>query len=442
MLVLQSKKISIREEVHNLLGAENKKIEDFKGLMDYLMRLEQTRVDLRLTEERWNKHFNPKTTIPHDKMEVYIRMLLNLNMYLTVQNRRGKSLLNFQYRSNLSKSWIRNNSFYFEAVMSFYNYGVLYFNSGCDLLMSATGPGESKQSMTDFRIAFWAFQECYQGRRFCLSTGRMPDEISNNNLEILMALCVAFGYLNMSRAMGPMLGKLGARERCKLYCSVSKHLMHAEMLIGKSSSSKQFENKSDLMGKVFWFKNLFYCKTFYEMAEEYRVKHEEKVTGGFIGWQIGYLRALKECYSNLSKCNKSLLKTQSQMITEIQKLLKRLPSVELENSEVYKVKIPMKKELLLEEPKSKLKSLERPNCKTLEPQLKKIFSNKKSQNFNRILADLNVVINTSRNNLFGMIDRIVKKKNFIYQDSKIDSILSTVSNKSVTVIMNKLTQII
>lgn len=440
MLVLQSKKISIREEVHNLLANENKKIDDFKGLMDFLLRLEQSRIDLKLTQEKWNTYFNPKTTIPHDKMEVYIRMLLNLNMYLTVQSRRGKSLLNFQYRSNLSKSWIRNNSFYFEAVMSFYNYGVLYFNSGYNLLMTATGPAEAKQSMIDFRIAFWAFQECYQGRRFCLSTGRMPDEISNNNLELLMALCVAFGYLNMSRAMGPMLGKLTATERCKLYCSVGKHLMHSESLISKSSC-KQFVDKKDLLGKIFWFKNLFYCKTFYEMAEEYRIKHEEKVTGGFIGWQIAYLRALKECFNNLSKSSKGLLKTQEQMIIEIQKLLKRLPSVELENSEVYKVNIPMKKDLLLEEPKSKLKSLERPNCKTLEPELKKVFNNKKSQNFNRILADLNVVVNTNRNNLFGMIDRIVKKKNFIYQDTKIDSILSTVSSKSINLIQEKLSQI-
>lgn len=440
MLVLQSKKISIREEVHNLLAIENKKIDDFKGLMDFLLRLEQSRADLRLTDEKWNKHFNPKTTIPHDKMEVYIRMLLNLNMYLTVQNRSGKSLLNFQYRSNMSKSWVRNNSLYFEAVMSFYNYAALYFNSGYNLLMTAKGPAEAKQSMIDFRIAFWGFQECYQGRRFCLSTGRMPDEISNNNLELLMALCVAFGYLNMSRAMGPMLGKLTATDRCKLYCSVGKHLMHAESLISKSSC-KQFDNKSDLMGKIFWFKNLFYCKTFFEMAEEYRIKHEEKVTGGFIGWQIAYLRALKECFGNLSKCGKGLLKSQEQMIIEIQKLLKRLPSVELENSEVYKVNIPMKKDLILEEPKSKLKSLERPNCKTLEPELKKVFSNKKSQNFNRILADLNVVVNTNRNNLFGMIDRIVKKKNFIYQDTKIDSILSTVSNKSIKQIQAKLAQI-
>lgn len=440
MLVLQSKKISIRQEVHKLLQTENKKIEDFKGLMDFLLRLEQSRTDLKLTDENWNTHFNPKTSIPHDKMEVYIRMLLNLNMYLTIPNLRGKSMLDFQYRSKMSKSWVKNNSFYFEAVMSFYNYAVLYFNSGFNLLMKCNGASEGKQAMINFRIAFWGFQECYQGRRFCLSSGRMPDEISNNNLELMMALCVAFGYLNMSRAMGPMLGKLSATERCKLYCSVSKHLMHAESLL-KKSSGKQFANKSDLSGKVYWFKNLFYCKTFYEMAEEYRAKHEEKITGGFNAWQIAYLQALKECYNNLTKCDKTLLSTQKEMMTAIQTLLKRLPSVELENNEVYKVKIPMKKDLLLEEPKNKLKSLERPNCKTVMPELKKIFSNKKSQNFNRILADLNVVINTNRNNLFGMIDRIVKKKNFIYQDTKIDSILSTVSNKSVQTVKTKLDQI-
>ena len=440
MLVLQSKKISIRKEVHELLAVENKKIDDYKGLMDFLLRLEQTRVDLKLTEEKWNRLFNPKTTIPHDKMEVYVRMLLNLNMYLTVPNLKGKSFLNFHYKSNLSKSWVRNNSFYFEAVMSFYNYSALYFNSGYDYLEKINSPAEAKQSMINFRIAFWGFQECFQGRRFCLSTGRMPDEISNNNLEMMMALCVAFGYLNMSRAMGPMLGKLSAIERCKLYCSVSKHLMHAENLIAKSSG-KQLVDKKRLQGIVFWFKNLYYCKTFYEMAEEYRMKHEDKVTGGFIGWQIGYLRALKECFNNLAKCDKSLLNSQKDMIAAIQKLLKRLPSVELENSEVYKVKIPMKKELLLEEPKNKLKSLERPNCKTIMPELKKIFKNKKNKNFNRILADLNVVINTNRNNLFGMIDRIVKKKNFIYRDTKIDSILSTVSNKSVKDIQKKLQQI-
>lgn len=440
MLVLQSKKISFRQEVHKLLDTENKKIEDYKGLMDFLLRLEQTRNELKLTDEAWNVYFNSKTTIAHDKMEVYIRMLLNLNLYLTVPNLRGKSILNFQYRSNLAKNWIRNNSFYFEAVMSFYNYGVLYFNSGYDMVLKINGVAEAKQAMINFRIAFWAFQECYQGRRFCLSSGRMPDEISNNNLEILMALCVSFGYLNMCRAMGPMLGKLPATDRCKLYCSVSKHLMHAESLLAKISG-KQFANKNDLMGKVFWFKNLFYCKTFFEMSEEYRIKHEEKVTAGHIGWQIAYLRALKECFTNLTKCDKSLLASQGEMIAEIQKLLKRLPSVELENSEVYKVKIPMKKDLILEEPKNKLKSLERPNCKTIMPELKKVFNNKKSQNFNRILADLNVMINTSRNNLFGMIDRIVKKKNFIYQDTKIDSILSTVSNKSIQNVKNKLTQI-
>ena len=172
MLVLQSKKISIRQEVHKLLGTENKKIEDFKGLMDFLLRLEQSRTDLKLTEENWNSYFNPKTTIPHDKMEVYIRMLLNLNMYLTVPNLKGKSMLDFQYRSKITKSWIRNNSFYFEAVMSFYNYGVLYFNSGFELLMKANGAAEAKQAMINFRIAFWGFQECYQGRRFCLASGR------------------------------------------------------------------------------------------------------------------------------------------------------------------------------------------------------------------------------------------------------------------------------
>jgi len=217
-------------------------------------------------------------------------------------------------------------------------------------------------------------------------------------------------------------------------------LMHAESLLVKTSG-KQFKNKKDLMGKVFWFKNLFYCKTFYEMAEEYRIQHEERVTGGFIGWQLAYLQALNECFTNLKKCDKSLLSTQGEMVSEIAKLLKRLPSVELENKEVYKAKVPLKKELILDEPKSKLKSLERPNCKSLMPELKKIFNNKKSQNFNRILADLNVVINTSRNNLFGMIDRIVKKKNFIYRDTKIDSILSTVSNKSINNIKTKLDEI-
>ena len=40
-----------------------------------------------------------------------------------------------------------------------------------------------------------------------------------------------------------------------------------------------------------------------------------------------------------------------------------------------------------------------------------------------------------------MIDRIVKKKNFIYQDTKIDSVLSTVSNKGVKMIQTKLQQI-
>lgn len=440
MLVLHTKPLSIREEIHKVLAVENKRIEDFKGLMDFLLRLEGVRRDLHLSEEKWNRFFNPKTTIPHDKLEVYLRILLNLNIYLNIPNVKGKSLLNFQYRSTMDKSWIRNNSFYFETVMAFYNYGALYFNSGYALIKVAKDASDSKQALNSFRIAFWAFQECYQGRRFCLSSGRLPAEVSNNSLEILMALCVAFGYLGMTRAMGMQLANFSTEDRCRLYCAVSKHLMHAERLLAKNSG-KQFTNKDILMGDIFWFKNLFYCKCFYEMAEDYRLKHEERVTAGHIGWQLGYLNALDECFGNLMKANKALLKSQTQLITATRELLKKKARVELENKEVYKVALPPKKDLILKEPKSKLKSLERPNCKTVMPELKKVFSNKKCQNFNRILADLDVLINTNRNNLFGMIDRIQKKKIFVYQDLRIDTLLSSVSKESTNKIAKQLHEI-
>lgn len=440
MKVLHSKPISLRKEVNQLLEAENKNINDFKGLMDFLIRLEQSRKELRLDEENWVNNFNAKTTIAHDKMEVYLRILLNLNMYLSIPNLKGKSILNFQYKSHIGKAWVRNNSFYFESIISFYNYAVLYFNSGYELIQSASNQGDAKQGLNSFRIAFWGFQEVYQGRKFCVSTGRMPGEISNDNLEIMMALCVSFGYLCMCRAMGMSLGSLASSDRCRLYCAVSKHLMHAESLLGKVAD-KHFRNKELLQSHVYWYKNLYYCKCFYEMAEDYRVKHEEKVTGGFIGWQLGYLYALEECFSNLMTADKTMLATQKDLIEAVKEVLKKKQMVELENKEVYKIKVPSKKELLLEEPKSKLKSLNRPNCKTIMPELKNIFSNKKSREFNRIIADLDVLVNTNRNNLFGLIDNICKKKNYIYQDLKIDTLLSTVSSESSNKVKQKLSEI-
>lgn len=427
MQVLHSKEILFREEISKVLAAEKKKIDDFPGLMDFLMRMESVRQELRLTKENWNKYFSPKTTVPHDRLETYIRILLNLNMYLNVQKKMKKSL-NFQYKSNITKKWVKNSSFYFEAVISFFNYGVLYFNSGLDMINSTKDATEARQALNNFRIAFWGFQETYQSRRFCLSTGRMPQEISNDNLELYMACCVAFGYLSMCRAMGHQLGSLPVKERCRLYCAVGKHLTHAHAIITRKVKGKQFTALGSFIDDIVYYKNLYYCMTFYEMAEDYRKMHEESVTKGYIGWQLGYLRALREVYNGLCGIkNKSRLAQSKQLLTEVQRVLKGLERVELENKEVYNAKVPAKKDLLLKEPSNKLKSLDRPNCKTIMPELKRVFNNKKSQKFNRILADLDVVINTNRNNLFGLIDKISKKKMFIYQDLKVDTLLSTVS---------------
>ena len=427
MQVLHSKKILFREELQKVLTAENKKIDDFPGLMDFILRMESVRQELRLTQENWNKFFSPKTSVPHDRLETYIRILLNLNMYLNV-HKKMKKPLNFQYKSNISKNWIKNSSFYFEAVISFFNYGVLYFNSGLDMINSTKDASEARQALNNFRISFWGFQETYQSRRFCLSTGRLPQEISNDNLELYMACCVAFGYLSMCRAMGQQLGNLPIKERCRLYCAVGKHLTHAHSIITRKVKGKQFLALDSFIQDIIYYKNLYYCMTFFEMSEDYRKQHEERVTGGFIGWQLGYLLALREVYNGLCGLkNKSRLASSKALLTEVQRVLKGIDRVQLENNEVYKAKIPKKKDLLLKEPSNKLKSLDRPNCKSIMPELRKVFNNKKSQKFNRIMADLDVVINTNRNNLFGLIDKISKKKMFIYQDLKVDTLLSSVS---------------
>ena len=177
------------------------------------------------------------------------------------------------------------------------------------------------------------------------------------------------------------------------------------------------------------------------MAEDYKEKHEEKVTGGFIGWQLGYLNALKECYDNLRNHSSALLKTQGDLFKACETVLKTRSKVELENKEVYKAQVPPKKDLILPEPANKLKSLERPNCKTLLPELKKSFKNKKSRNFNRIIADLEVVISTNKNNLFVLIKRVSKKKMFVYQDNKIDTLLSSVSQSSTKKVLDNLNSI-
>jgi hypothetical protein len=439
MYLLQSKPLEHRTEMVNLLKYENKSLGDFPGLDKYLKELDATKSELSFEKGSTPKSQKPTITIMQEKIEQYIQILYNFTIHFEIPKKKPVAY-QIGWKGE-SGSICINANFYFEIACMYYNYSVLYFNQGHQLL-AEKDPKAYKTALRYFRIALWGFQEIQNCILKCVNTGTFPDELKSMEVNACYQLCLAYGYKCLYLFLQSHFATFTQDQINTLHRTVFSEFNKACFSLDQIKG-KQFVDFKMLKMMVRTHQNYHLGWLYYNKACEYAQRHKDNVSEKHLGTQIAFITGLKQNLKEIENALSVLKDQESQsLLNDINGMVKKLKDLELENNKVYKNVIPGLDKLPLgEDSEQKVKPLDQPQVKKKLDDLSKICAGKYSGYYKQLENDLNLSINKNKNNLNALIENIEIKKLNEYKKNNIDVILRMVLSGTEESLENRIKEI-
>lgn len=443
MKLLVHYKISMKDEMDQLLKANNSSVKDFSGLSKYLSELEDIKKEVGFADGSTPKKQKPTMTIAQERIEKYVKILYNLKLHFDLP-KKGARPFTFKWKGNISGSYTKNQNFYYEIAAMLYNYSVLYFNQACQLMNAKSkNPAEYlKPAFRFLRIAMWGFHEVVLAVKKCGNTGTILGELTSRNVKANYHLCAGLAYNVLYQLLLPAFPKFTEEQINSFHKSAYYELFRASKMM-EGANPKQYNNYKALCEEINAFKIRHLSFILLSKSKEYHQKHEEAVTEGHLGVAIGFLECLKEGKEELKKATTVLGdKEVKALYDDSKKLLTKLDDFYLENKEVYKQKVPTKDQLpKIPESEHKVKPMDQPHCKKPIDGFNSMCNGKMSDNYNQLKNEFALIINNNKNKLNAMIEDIERLKIDEYRKNNVDVILRiALSSKDLT-LENKLNEI-
>lgn len=434
MYLLSTKKMNLMQELPDIMSANKKQIGNYPSVQKHVSNANSIREDLSFDDEKKLPPQKPTLTIRQEKLEQYIKILFNMNMIIDIP-KKFFTPYQFKWSGKISSSTFTNANFYYEIAANFYNYGVMYFNQGQALLAD---PANQKNALKFFRLSMWGFDQAEKAAQRSLSTGNVVPELTGANIQGVKAVAAAHAYRVLYLLMREKFPSFSLEQRTSFHKNAYQEAYKACAMLEKTSCD-QFVEPKKIKKIVNFFKLFHICSILLEKSIEYETKHKEELTKGHIGIQLAFIENLKEFKGELKDVAESLKDPE---VTDLQKKveqeLAKLPSLELENEEVYKAPVPARDKLPpIPESEYKISPLEQPGVKTVLEDLPKDL---KSSAFAELDSNFTLLVSKNKNNLNSIIEGMNRKKNEEYRKNNID-VLVRLGGASEESLSEKLKQI-
>lgn len=443
MKLLRHKKIDFVDEMQILFKAQGGSFAEYVGLKDVLTDLNKIKDELGFEEGKKITKQKPTITIAQERIEQYIKTLFNMTIHFDLDKKKATPF-SFKWKGNISSSSYKNQNFYFEIGCMFYNYSVLYFNQGLELMNTQDSAKSTnlKTALRYFRMAMWGFKESAASISKSLTTGTVPQELNSNNIGACYYVSAAMAYKCLYDALLPNFAQFTKDQARSFHKTAYLEFARAFGNLEKASEY-QFENLKQLRATVKAYKFLHLCHILLTNSKEYEAKQKEDVTSGYIGLRIAFVENLKEFLGDLKEATKTL-KTEeaTNLYEEVAMEVKNLDNLLLENKEVYKATVPKRDELpAIAESEHKIVPLDQPHIKKPHDKIETICTGKYSKQYKQLISEFALIINNNKNNLNAMIENIEKLKIEEYKKHNIDVILRIALSSQDLTLENKLKEI-
>lgn len=443
MKLLAHKKISFVDEMQLLFKAQGGSYNDYVGLKDILTEMDKIQNELGFEEGKQPPKQKPTITIAQERIEQYVKTLFNLAIHYDLDKKKATPF-SFKWRGYISSSFYKNQNFYFEIGCMFYNYSVLYFNQGLELMNSqgAEKQANLKTALRYFRMSMWGFNETTVAITKCLTSGTVPQELNGNNMAACYHVSAAMAYKCLYEALKPSFGQF-TKEQAKSFHKTAYVEFTKAFNFLEKASEYQFDNLKQLRSILNAYKVFHLSQILLTNSKEYEVKHKEDITGGFIGVRIAFIENLQD-YINELKDAEKLLKTEevTKLYEDVVREVKLLNELQLENKEVYKAKVPKRDELPpIPESEHKITRLDQPHVKKPIDKIQTICTGKYSAQYRQLVSEFALIINNNKNNLNAMIENIEKLKIDEYKKHNLDIILRIALSSQDYTLENKIKEI-
>lgn len=427
MYHLTCKKMNLVSELSDVLSNLKKPMKQTPALEKLISTANSIREDLGFETEQKFQHQKPSVTIKQEKIEQYLRILLNLNMHVDIPK---KWSVPFQFRWNgkISSSASTNANFYYEIACMFYNYGVLYLNQGMALLKD---PDQTKTGLKFFRSAMWGFQQAERAAHRAIVSGNVVPELTGLNVKAAQALAASFAYRALFLCLRDKFPSFTLEQRTSFHKNAYQECFKAAGMLEKVDGY-QFLEAGALRKTINFYKLIHICSILMEKATEYEQLHAEAPNKGHIGVQIAFLENLKEFRGELKDLASALKDPEAtELATQVEKALAKLPDLLLENKEVYKAPVP-KKEALPPIPESeyKINPTESASVKTL---IEDMPADLKSSAYSELDSNLDLLLAKYKAELNAAIELMSQQKIETYKKHNVDVLvrLGGVSSDSI-----------
>lgn len=409
--------MNLVQEMGSLLSHLKKSPQQYPAIEKLMVSANQIREETFVEDEKKYQPQKPLITIRQEKLETYIRLLFNLAMHFDIP-KKWSVPFNFKWGGNISYSKFTNANFYYEIACVFYNYAVMYFNQGLQLMAD---PSQVKANIRYFRLAMWGFEQAEKATARCVSTGNVVPELTGANIQSSKAIATAFAYRVMYQALREKFPTFTIEQRTSFHKNSYQEAFRASALLEKANG-EQFVEKQKIRKQIGSFKIMHICSILLEKAKEYGALHQEELSRGHIGVQIAFIENMKEMRGELKEAAEwtkdaeivELLKAVDAQITQ-------LPKLQLENKEVYKAAVPARDKLpAIPESEFKITPVEQPNVKTLLDDIPAEF---KSSLFNQVESNFGLLISKNKDSLNAAFEGLSKRKLEIYQKHNVNALV-------------------
>lgn len=335
--------LSHKAEIEKIFQYEKKTLGNFPGLGPYIGKLDQIRSTLQFGEKDHFVEQKPNHTVHQNNIEEYIKILFSLNVHFEIPK---KNVFQFSWKGKAKNAFVTNPNFYYEIACMYYNYSVLYFNQGYQLLL-AKDLKNTKEALKFFRIAMWGFEQVQKNVQSATTSGLLLPEFQKQELDLNFEVCRGMAYRAFYVIWKDKFKNENPEVEATLNASIANSLQKAIQL-ASSQQGFQFEKFDQLKGILQHYRVYHLVLNFLFNIGKHAQLHEQDCSLGHIGQQIAFITVLKKLKPAFKDALKFLQEPNAkELMEQVDTALSQEKDLVLKNDQVYKSEVPSEQKISL-----------------------------------------------------------------------------------------------